>query len=126
MYKCLSCTLWRLSSSETVTIVRVSERLPGLHSLHLYWFRTGMTDGLRTQFGPHQDSSCHEADAEIQRLILSRACAAQRCRIHKSATMLAYSLSADEAVFILVRSTTWSSIRANAWDARRSTSCFQP
>ena len=43
-HKHLSCTLSRLSSSEPVAIVRVSECLPGLHPIHLYWFRTRMTD----------------------------------------------------------------------------------
>ena len=37
-------TLSRLSSSAPVAIVRVSGRLPGLHPIHLYWFRTWMTD----------------------------------------------------------------------------------
>ena len=44
MHKHLSCTLSRLSSSEPVAIVRVSGCLPGLHPIHLYWFRTWMTD----------------------------------------------------------------------------------
>ena len=44
MHKQLSCTLSRLSSSEPVAIVRVSGCLPGLHPIHLYWFRTGVTD----------------------------------------------------------------------------------
>src|SRR5262245_21979048 len=44
MYKHLSCTLSRLSSSESGAIVRVSERLSGLHPIHLHWFRTRMTD----------------------------------------------------------------------------------
>src|SRR6476620_3614887 len=44
MHKHLSCTLSRLSSSEPVEIVRVSGCLPGLHPIHLYWFRTRMTD----------------------------------------------------------------------------------
>jgi hypothetical protein len=44
MHKHLSCTLSRLSSSEPVTIVRMSGCLPGLHPIHLYWFRTRMTD----------------------------------------------------------------------------------
>src|SRR5215475_9880389 len=43
MHEHLSCTLSRLSSSEAVTIIRVSECLPGLHPIHLYWFRTRMT-----------------------------------------------------------------------------------
>ena len=46
MHKHLSCTLSRLSSSEPVAIIRVSWCLPGLHPIHLYWFRTGMTDVL--------------------------------------------------------------------------------
>ncbi len=44
MHKHLSCTLSRLSSSEPVAKVRVSGCLPGLHPIHLYWFRTWMTD----------------------------------------------------------------------------------
>src|SRR5262245_44694250 len=44
MHEHLSCTLSRLSSSEPIAIVRVSERLRGLHPIHLYWFRTRMTD----------------------------------------------------------------------------------
>src|SRR5262245_24934986 len=43
MHKYLSCTLSRLSSSEPVAIVPVSECLPGLHSIHLHWFGTRMT-----------------------------------------------------------------------------------
>ena len=44
MHKYLSCTISRLPSSEPVAIVRVSGCLPGLHPIHLYWFRTRMTD----------------------------------------------------------------------------------
>ena len=44
MHKHLSCTLSRLSSSEPVAIIRVSGDLPGLHPIHLYWFRARMTD----------------------------------------------------------------------------------
>src|SRR5262249_30253897 len=44
MHKHLPCTLSRLSSSETGAIVPVSGCLPGLHPIHLHWFRTGMTD----------------------------------------------------------------------------------
>src|SRR5262245_27717685 len=44
MHKHLSCTLSRLSSSEPVAIVRMSGSLPGLYPIHLYWFRTRMTD----------------------------------------------------------------------------------
>src|SRR6476660_6329590 len=44
MHKYLSRTISRLSSSEPVVIVRVSGCLPGLHPIHLYWFRTRMTD----------------------------------------------------------------------------------
>ena len=46
MHKHLPCTLSRLSSSKTVTIVRVSGCLPRLHTIRLYWFRTRMTTGL--------------------------------------------------------------------------------
>src|SRR5262245_33177673 len=44
MHEHLSCTLSRLSSFEPIAIVRVSECLRGLHPIHLYWFRTRMTD----------------------------------------------------------------------------------
>src|SRR5215468_2841034 len=44
MHKDLSCTLSRLSSSEPVAIVPVSGCLPGLHTIHLHWFRTRMID----------------------------------------------------------------------------------
>src|SRR5215475_1825408 len=44
MHEHLSCTLSRLSSSEPITIVRVSECLRGLHPIHLYRFRTRLTD----------------------------------------------------------------------------------
>src|SRR5262249_28628709 len=44
MHKHLPCTLSRLSSSEPGAIVPMSGCLPGLHPIHLYWFRTGMTD----------------------------------------------------------------------------------
>jgi len=44
MHKHVPCTLSRLSSSEPGAIVPVSGCLPGLHPIHLYWFRTGMTD----------------------------------------------------------------------------------
>src|SRR5262245_6425376 len=44
MHEHLSRTLSRLSSSEPIAIVRVSERLRGLYPIHLYWFRTRMTD----------------------------------------------------------------------------------
>src|SRR6478752_5627518 len=44
MHKYLSGTISRLSSSEPVVIIRVSGCLPGLHPIHLYWFRTRMTD----------------------------------------------------------------------------------
>jgi hypothetical protein len=40
----LPCTLSRLSSSEPSAIVPMSGCLPGLHPIHLYRFRTGMTD----------------------------------------------------------------------------------
>src|SRR5947209_299555 len=40
MHKYMSCTLWRLSSSEPVAVVRVSTGLSRLHPLRLYWFRT--------------------------------------------------------------------------------------
>src|ERR1700751_1929434 len=43
MHEYLSCTLSRLSSSEQVAIVRVSGCLPGLHPIHLYWFRSRMS-----------------------------------------------------------------------------------
>ena len=43
MHKHLPCTLSRLSSSEPSAIVPMSGCLPGLHPIHLYWFRTGMT-----------------------------------------------------------------------------------
>jgi hypothetical protein len=42
MHKHLSRTLSRLSSSEPVAVVRVSECLPGLHPIYLYWSGTGM------------------------------------------------------------------------------------
>ena len=59
MHKNLSCTLSRLSSSEADAIVRVWGSLPGLHPIHLYWFRTRITDGLL--------SSCtiYSAECEI-------------------------------------------------------------
>src|SRR5262249_28300845 len=44
MHKHLPCTLSRLSSSAPGAIVPMSGCLPGLHPVHLYWFRTGMTD----------------------------------------------------------------------------------
>jgi hypothetical protein len=44
MHKQLSCTLSRLSSSKPVAVVRMSGCLPGLHPIHLYWFRTRMSD----------------------------------------------------------------------------------
>ena len=44
MHKRVSCALSRLSSSESATILRVSGCLSGLHPIHLYWPRTGMTD----------------------------------------------------------------------------------
>jgi hypothetical protein len=44
MRKRLSCALSRLSSSEPVAIVRMLGNLPGLHQIHLYWPRAGMTD----------------------------------------------------------------------------------
>src|SRR5712692_7048467 len=43
MHKYLSCAISRLPVLEANTILRVSERLPGLHPIHLYWFRTRMT-----------------------------------------------------------------------------------
>ena len=43
MHKYLPSTLSRLPSSETIAIVRVSGCLPGLHPIHLYRLRTGMT-----------------------------------------------------------------------------------
>src|SRR4029077_14480165 len=44
MHKYLSCTISRLPVPEAAAILRVSGCLPGLHPIHLYWFRTRMTD----------------------------------------------------------------------------------
>src|SRR5262245_50774152 len=44
LHKHLPCALSRLSSSEPGAIVPMSGCLPGLHPIHLYWFRTGMID----------------------------------------------------------------------------------
>ena len=44
MHEHLPCTLSRLSSSEPVANLRVPERLPGLHPIHLHWLRARMTD----------------------------------------------------------------------------------
>jgi hypothetical protein len=46
MHEYLSCAISRVPFSETVAVVRVSGCLPGLHPIHLCWFRTGMTDLL--------------------------------------------------------------------------------
>jgi hypothetical protein len=43
MHKYLSCPISRLPVQEADTILRVPERLPGLHPLHLQWF-AGMID----------------------------------------------------------------------------------
>ena len=63
MHKHLSCTLSRLSSSEQVTVVRVSGCLPGLHPIHLYWFRTRMTDRRQGKVGRNADHQSREAIA---------------------------------------------------------------
>lgn len=44
MHKRVSCTLSRLSSSESAVILRMSECLSGLRPIHLHWPGTGVTD----------------------------------------------------------------------------------
>jgi hypothetical protein len=44
MHKYLSRAISRLHISEANLTIRVYERLPGLHPIHLHWSWTGMTD----------------------------------------------------------------------------------
>src|ERR1700730_3873199 len=106
MHKHLSCTLSRLSSSEPVAIIRVSGDLPGLHPIHLYWFRARMTEvplppslatpafGLSIPPGP---ADPHRRGARMTPFLPRRTMVASGPKRHFAATQQSVALGSRSA-----------------------------